>query len=200
MSDAIEFYFDFASPYGYFASTRLDAVAEKFGRACAWKPILLGPAFKASGNARLIDQPLKGAYSRHDWDRMARLMAVPYRFPEPFPVATLAAARAFWWLSDSAPERAKPFARAVFAAYFADGRDVSDKQVVADAGQAAGIARDALLAAIETPDCKARLKDETETAIAKGVFGSPFVIVGGEAFWGADRLWMVEEWLARGGW
>lgn len=200
MPNPIEFYFDFSSPYGYFASTQIDALAERFGRACRWRPILLGPAFKASGNQRLIDQPLKGAYSKHDWQRMARLLAVPYRFPAPFPVATLAAARAFWWLDAADSARAKRFARAVFAAYFAEGRDISDKAVVAELTSAAGIDPAALLAAIEAPEWKARCRDETDAAIAAGVFGSPFIVVDGEAFWGADRLWMVERWLECGGW
>ena len=51
-----------------------------------------------------------------------------------------------------------------------------------------------------TPFIKQRLKDETNAAIEKGVFGSPFVIVDGEQFWGADRLWMVKRWLRSGGW
>lgn len=200
MSDPIDFYFDFSSPYGYFASAKIDALAERFGRACHWKPILLGPAFKASGNQRLIDQPLKGAYSRHDWERMARFMDVPYRFPEPFPVASLAAARAFWWLDGQDPARAKDFARAIFAAYFAEGRDIGRAEVVVAVAAALGIDADALGAAVEDPVWKDRLKAETAAAIERGVFGSPFIIVDGEAFWGADRLWMVKKWLERGGW
>lgn len=197
MAQPVEFYFDFSSPYGYFASLRVDEMAARHGRACRWHPILLGPAFKASGNARLIDQPLKGAYSRHDWDRLARLWGVPYRFPDPFPVTTLAAARAFWWLAAEAGEAAaKSFARRAFAAYFAENRDISDKAVVAALHDRPGD----LLAAVEDPAWKQRCKDETEAAIAKGVFGSPFILVDGEGFWGADRLDMAEEWLRRGGW
>lgn len=200
MAAPIAFYFDFASPYGYFASTRIDAIAERSGRACVWKPILLGPAFKASGNARLIDQPLKGEYSRRDWERTARLMAVPYRFPDPFPVATLAPARVYWWLEAGDPDRAKDYARAVFAAYFAGGRDVSDRSVAADLAGGVGADPAAASAAIEDPAWKAKCREETEAAITAGVFGSPFVVVDGEPFWGSDRLWMVEEWLRRGGW
>jgi 2-hydroxychromene-2-carboxylate isomerase len=63
-----------------------------------------------------------------------------------------------------------------------------------------GIERAALLAAVADPAIKERLKEATAAAIRRGVFGSPFVLVDGEAFWGADRLHQVETWLARGGW
>ncbi len=63
-----------------------------------------------------------------------------------------------------------------------------------------GIAGDALRQAVEDPAVKARLRQETEQAIACGVFGSPFIIVDGEPFWGSDRLPQVERWLTTGGW
>jgi 2-hydroxychromene-2-carboxylate isomerase len=57
-----------------------------------------------------------------------------------------------------------------------------------------------VLAGLNDDAVKQRLKDETDAAIKKGVFGSPFFIVDGEGFWGADRLWMVKRWLKSGGW
>lgn len=197
---AIDFYFDFSSPYAYFASHRIDALAAEFGRQVAWRPILLGPAFKASGNARLIDQPLKGAYARHDWERVARLTGVPYRLPDPFPVATMAAGRAFYALAARDAAQAKAFARAVFAAYFAEGRDITARETVAAIAAGIGLDKGEILAFTEDPVWKQRLKDETEAAVARGVFGAPFVFVGDEGFWGWDRLEMVAEWLRRGGW
>jgi 2-hydroxychromene-2-carboxylate isomerase len=197
---AIDFYFDFSSPYAYFASHAIDGLAAEFGREVTWRPILLGPAFQASGNQRLIDQPLKGAYARHDWERVARLTGVPYRFPDPFPVATVAAARAFWWLDGRDGALAKRFAQAVFAGYFAEGRDISERDVVTSVGEAVGVPGADLLAAVDAPEWKAKLREATDGAVARGVFGAPFVIVDGEAFWGWDRLPIVRAWLDRGGW
>jgi 2-hydroxychromene-2-carboxylate isomerase len=57
-----------------------------------------------------------------------------------------------------------------------------------------------LLDALQQPAVKDRLRVETEAAMARGVFGSPFLIVDGEPFWGADRLEQVDLWLQRGGW
>ena len=199
MANAIEFYFDFSSPYGYFASVRIDDLAARFGRRVAWKPIMIGAAFKESGNRPLVEQPIKGDYSRHDWRRLARLLDVAWVLPEPFPIATLAAARAFWWLAEGDAALAKRFARAAFHAYFADGRDISKAETVAEVAASLDIDGPALLAAVRDPAIKERLKRETDEAIKRGVFGSPFVFVDGEGFWGADRLWMVERWLERGG-
>jgi 2-hydroxychromene-2-carboxylate isomerase len=68
--------------------------------------------------------------------------------------------------------------------------------VVAEiAAQSAGVAKDEVLAALNDAAIKERLKTETDAAIAKGVFGSPFIIVDGEPFWGSDRLEQIDKWL-----
>ena len=95
---------------------------------------------------------------------------------------------------------AQSFAHAAFGAYFADGRDISATATVAEVAASLDIDGPALLAAVQDPAIKERLKQETDAAIARGVFGSPFLFVDGEGFWGADRLWMVKRWLERGGW
>jgi len=200
MPDPIEFYFDFSSPYGYLASTRIDALAEKHGRAVTWRPFLLGVAFKTTGQVPLVDQPLRGPYSRHDFARSARLLGVRFQLPEPFPFPSMAACRAFYWLADRDPEQAKALARSVYHAAFGLGRDVRAAEAVAEVAQPLGIDRTALLAAVNDPAVKERLRAETEAALARGVFGSPFIIVDGEPFWGHDRLEQVERWLATGGW
>ena len=201
MSDPIEFYFDFSSPYGYLASERIDAVAARHGRDVAWRPWLMGVAMKVTGSALLVDRPMISAYSRHDMDRSARLLEVPFAFPEPFPIATVAACRAVYWMDGHAgADAAKPLARALYRAYFADGRNVSEPDVVADVAAGAGIDRDALLAGIAEPAVKERLKEVTNGAIERGIFGSPFFIVDGEPFWGHDRIAQVEHWLETGGW
>jgi len=200
MSKTVDFYFDFSSPYAYFAADGVEQVVAETGATCRWIPILLGPAFKASGNQLLITQPLKGAYSRHDWERLGRLTGIPYAFPDPFPVATIAAARAFWWLDGLDKAAAKIFARSLFAAYFAQNRNIGDKAVVAEVAGECGHDAAAALAAMDDPLFKVRCKDETDAAIARGVFGSPFFMVGDEGFWGSDRLPMVRRWLETGGW
>lgn len=200
MPASIDFFFDFSSPYGYFASTRIDAIAARHGREVTWRPFLLGAAFKTTGQSPLVQQPLRGPYHAHDFPRTARRLGVPFVMPESFPFASLAAARAYYWLLDTDPGKAKALARAVYHAAFGEGRNVTPAETVAVIAEPLGIGRSELLAAVNDPAIKERLKLETDTAIARGVFGSPFVFVDGEPFWGSDRLDQVEEWLATGGW
>lgn len=196
----MDFYFDFSSPYAYFAAHQIDAIAARFGRSVAWHPIMIGSAFKASGNKPLIEQPLKGAYSVHDWARMARLSGLPWAMPASFPMAALAPSRLYWYLAEERPDLARPFALAVFDAYFAKGRDPSRLEVTAEIAAGLGLPAELVPDICGAPHWKQKLKDETDAAIARGVFGSPFFILDGESFWGADRLWMVERWLETGGW
>ena len=200
MSDPIEFYFDFSSPYGYLAAERIDDVAARHGRAVAWRPYLMGVAMKVTGSSPLVDRPLIGAYSRHDMARSARRLKVPLSFPEPFPIATIAACRAVYWMERADAEEAKSLARALYRAYFARGRNISEAEVVADVAAESGTDRDALLAGIRDPAVKDRLKEVTNDAVERGIFGSPFFVVDGEPFWGHDRMDEVERWIGTGGW
>ena len=199
MADPIEFYFDFSSPYGYFAAAGIDDVAAKYGRDVAWKPILLGFIMQATGGLPLASQPIKIDYARRDWARLNRLMNVPFIEPENFPIATQAAARTFWWLNDQDPLLAKRFAKAAYSAYFGEGRDIGPVATVADIAVTVGVDRDALLGALQESGVKDRLRTETDLARERGVCGSPFFIVDGEPFWGSDRFWMIRRWLQSGG-
>jgi len=200
MAEPIEFYFEFASPYGYLASTQIDALAARHGRTALWHPIMLGAAFKETGARPLTETPLKGPYLLHDVPRFARLLGVPLRLPPVMPMNSLAASRACIWLEEADPAQAKPLARALLHAHWGEGRDLSSPEAVAEVAAGLAIDRGALLAAVADQRIKNRLKEQTQAAIERGVFGSPFIFVDGEPFWGADRLAQIEAWLARGGW
>src|SRR5690606_22459946 len=80
MPAPIEFYFDFISPYGYFGSEKIAGIASRFERRVDWKPVLLGiTVLKVMGLKPLMDTPLKSDYIRHDKQRMAKLLDVPFR-------------------------------------------------------------------------------------------------------------------------
>ena len=200
MSDPIEFYFDFSSPYGYLASERIDAIAARHGRDVTWRPYLMGVAMKVSGSSPVVNRPMLGEYSRRDMQRSARRLQVPFRFPEPFPIATIAACRAVYWMERADADGAKPLAKALYRAYFVDGRNISEPGVVADVAVESGADRDLLLAGIQEPAIKDRLKEVTNDAVERGIFGSPFFMVGDEPFWGHDRMDEVDRWLETGGW
>ena len=188
MKAPIDFYFDFSSPYGYLASTKIDALAARHGRKVTWRPMLLGAAFKATGGAPLPSIPLKGEYSKRDFLRSARFYGIPYNPPDPFPVSTVAACRAFYSLADGAERR--KLASAFFNAYFVDNLNIGEPAHVLKVARALGLQPD-----IESQAVKDRTRAEVEAALAKGVFGSPYIIVDGEPFWGVDRFEQIERWL-----
>jgi 2-hydroxychromene-2-carboxylate isomerase len=200
MPSPVDFYFDFSSPYGYLAAGKIDDIAARHGRKVNWRPILLGAVFKITGQQPLTAIPLKGAYSKHDLYRSARLYRVPFEIPSKFPLATTGACRVFYYVSDRDPALGRRLALAVFEAYFNGDRDISSNEVVAEIAAKAGVDKDGLYSALNDPALKDRLRTEVETALARGVFGSPYIIVDDEPFWGADRLDHLERWLATGGW
>ncbi|MEI7969158.1 MAG: 2-hydroxychromene-2-carboxylate isomerase [Betaproteobacteria bacterium] len=199
MADPIVFHFDFSSTYGYIASTKIDALAARHGREVVWKPFMIGATLKLTGLPPLPSVPLKGDYSMRDVLRSARFHGVPFRVPTVFPISTQAPARAFYWLADQDPAAARRLAKALYAAYFIDDVNISNPSDTARIAASLGHDPQAILAALEDPGLKARVKAEVDAALARGVFGSPFVFVGDEPFWGVDRFDQIERWLETGG-
>tara|TARA_R110000787_G_scaffold137458_9_gene250436 strand:- start:118614 stop:119216 length:603 start_codon:yes stop_codon:yes gene_type:complete len=200
MADPIEFWFDFSSPYAYFAQAKIDDIGARHGRETIWRPFLLGAVFKITGMPPLVEVPMKGEYCLEDWPRLARFQHLPWTMPDPFPIATIAAARAFYWLDETDPAKAKSFAQACFDTYFGQGIQIGKPDEVAAVAEGIGVDGAALLEAIQQPEIKDKLRLNVEAAVEKQIFGSPMIIVDGERFWGSDRIWMVKKWLQSGGW
>jgi len=195
----VDFWFDFASTYSYPAMMRIGAAAETAGVVVRLRPFLLGPIFKAQGwtTSPFSIYPAKGANMWRDLERLCGDLGVPFRRPEPFPQNSLLAARiAFAGLADSWGE---DFCRAVFRAEFAEGRDIANAAVLGDILAALGIDPQAALAAAQSDPIKAKLRTETESAQAFGIFGAPtFITPDGELFWGNDRLERALRWAQDG--
>ncbi len=196
MASTIDFYFEFSSPYGYLASTQIEALAAETGLTLKWHPILLGPMFKAMGSAPLTQIPLKGDYALRDFKRSAMLAGIPYTQPGTFPIATVAAARAALHAREHHPERAPALIKSLYRAYFADGRPIDQADVVLDVAQESGLDRDEVAQGIESDPIKIALKKEVSEAMERGVFGSPFILIEDEPFWGFDRFEHVKKWVA----
>lgn len=191
----IEFWFDFASGYAYFAALEIDELAERHGRTVVWRPFTLGAAFKVTGAQGLSRTPLKREYARRDWQRLARLKGVPFRPPENHPKTGLPAIRAFYDLERRDAGMAAALAKRIIIGYFQNGLDTDDPNAIATVGASLGIDRDTVLAGIADPEVKIIARQQGEQAVARGVFGSPWIFVDDEPFWGSDRLPMVERWL-----
>jgi 2-hydroxychromene-2-carboxylate isomerase len=195
----IDFYFDFSSPYGYLASQKIEALAERHGRTVDWHPMLLGVVFKQTGAAPLTEVPVKGPYSKHDFFRSARYHAVPFNMPPVFPIPAQAPSRVMLWAKAGSPADGVRVAKALYRAFFVDGRDISKPDVAAEVAGEQGLDAAQARASVDDPAVKDALKREVDGAIAAGVFGSPYVIVDGEPFWGLDRFDQIERWLREGG-
>lgn len=199
MSAAIDFYFDFSSPYAYFAAERIDELAQRHGRTVDWHPLLLGVIFKSTGVLPLTEVPLKRDYVKRDWQRISRVTGIPFKMPSVFPIASHHPSRAVLFVARSNEQAAKALTLALFRAFFVDGQNIGEADVVLAVAKAQGLDVESIAQGMADPAVKEQLKHEVGAAEARGVFGSPFVIVDGEPFWGFDRFDMLEDWLARGG-
>lgn len=142
----IDFWYDFASTYSYLAAMRAEPLAAAAGVTLHWRPFLLGPIFKSHGmeTSPFNLYPVKGRYSARDMVRFAALQGLPkFILPMPFPANSLLASRTVLALSDDARPK---FSRAVYRAEFAEGRDISNRTVIAEILQALGHDAEAVLA------------------------------------------------------
>jgi 2-hydroxychromene-2-carboxylate isomerase len=199
----IDFYFDFISPFGYFASLRIDALGAAHGRHVSWHSMLLGVSvLKVMGLKPLLEIPLRGDYLKRDAARYMRRHGISIkRAIDSPPSNPLFAGRAFHWLRHNAPDRARNAAAALFAAYWVEDIDLdTPDRVAAIAGMGSEADRRAVLDGIAGPEGAALLRQAVDASLARGVFGSPSFIVDGELFFGVEKLELVAEWLACGGW
>lgn len=192
----LDFHFDFISPYGYFASLRIEAMAARHGRTVRWHPMLLGVSvMKVMGLKPLLDTPLKGPYTERDVLRYAREHRVPMQRRPADPVMQpLACARAMAWVAAHRPGQAAPAAHRIYAAYWGQGQDLSTPESLRP------VVGDELAEAAASDEAARLLRAEVDAALAAGIFGSPTVVVDGEPFWGIDKFEQIERWLERGGW
>ncbi len=190
MAPALEFYFDYGSPYSYLADSQVEAIARHSGASLVRKPMLLGGVFKSTGNASPMTIALKAKWATTDLPMWARHYRVPFR-PNPFfPVNTLALMRgAAAAQIDGVFEKYHP---AMFRAMWVDGRNLNDMKEVAGVLTAAGLDAQKFGQRIQDQDVKDRLKATTDEAVARGVFGAPTSFVDGRMFFGNDRLPFVE--------
>jgi 2-hydroxychromene-2-carboxylate isomerase len=202
MADDIDFYFSFGSPPGYFASAVIDGLAAKHGRGVRWRPLDLSEIFAEEGLKPTVAYPRKGAYHLRDWARTARLHDIPFEGrPQVESSPSAPVAVIYYWLADTlGAEAARRFARDAFAAFFVGHREVGAATVLAELVQAAGGDGTATAEVLADPARRERLAQASRAAADAGVFGSPYIVVDGEPFWGFDRLPQIERWLASGGW
>lgn len=194
---ALEFWYEFASPYSYLSATRIAGLAEAAGIEILWRPFLLGPIFAAQGwpTSPFNLYPAKGRYMVRDMERLALARGRAFHLPASFPANGLVAARIALvgaqqgWVGD--------FSARVFQAEFERAADISDKAVLASCLEDIGIAAEPIIAKAQSEANKHALRQQSERAAELGLFGAPsFVTRDGELFWGDDRLQQAIAWAA----
>ncbi|QFG31573.1 2-hydroxychromene-2-carboxylate isomerase [Pseudomonas umsongensis] len=196
MSKTVEFYFDLGSPATYLAYTQLPKICEQTDSQLVYVPILLGGVFKATGNASPATVPAKGRYMFIDLDRYAKRYGVPLKINPHFPINTLVLMRAVTGMQMRHPERFAAFVDCMFKALWIEGRNLNDPATVGAVLSENGFDPEEILALSAEEDVKSALKDTTEKAVQRGVFGAPSMFVGEQLFFGQDRLDFVIEALS----
>ena len=196
MTKAVEFYFDFGSPYSYLAYKALPAIAAAHGAQIVWRPMLLGGVFKATGNHSPAEVPAKSRWMHQDMQRWAARYGAVFRFNPHFPINTLVLMRGAVGMQMRGPDFPQ-YVDAVFHAMWAEPRDLGQAAEIAAVLRQAGLDADAFLALVNDTAVKEQLKKNTEEAVARGVFGAPTFFVGEDMFWGQDRLDFVAAALSR---
>jgi 2-hydroxychromene-2-carboxylate isomerase len=187
---SVEFWFEFASTYSHVAAQRIEAAARAAGVPLTWRPFLLGPIFQRQGwnDSPFNIYPAKGAYMWTDMERQCAKHGVPFRKPSQFPRPSLLATRIALTL-ESSPALVGEFVRRVYLANFRDDADTSSNDVVRGVLQSMALPDgDSVLERANSNETKDRLRQRSEEAIARGIFGAPTFLIGSELYWGNDRL------------
>ena len=185
----IELWFEFGSNYSYLSVMRIEEEARRYGVRIVWKPLLLGPIFRALGieNSPFVLQKEKGSYVQQDMARLCRKYGLaPWAKPSVFPrlgvlplrIALLGLEQR--WIG--------AFCRKVMELNFVRDQDINQPEQMVPIVAELGLTASGLIERAQSEPIKTRLRDQTEEARAKGIFGAPTFFVGTEMFWGNDRL------------
>jgi 2-hydroxychromene-2-carboxylate isomerase len=177
------FYLDLGSPYVYLAAERLDTLGLN---DVEWQPISLGGLFKLTGRSSWARTPRRELGMAEIEARAAHYGLPPLRWPEGWPGHYLHANRSCL----AAGERGllEPYARTALRMAFAEGRDLSRTEEVLEAARRCGLDPVWVAKRIAEQDLKDRLREATDAAHARGVFGVPTLAVGDRLYWGDDQL------------
>jgi len=196
----IDFIFDFGSPNAYLVMKVLPEMAARYDAEIKLIPCLLGGIFKGTGNQAPFNAfaGIKGKldYERLELERFVSLHGLhAFRQNPHFPINTLGLMRGM-----VAAQHSGVMARyvdVVLSAMWEQGAKLDDPQVLLDVLNRGGLDGQAMIDLSSSPEVKAELVRNTEEAVARGVFGIPTFFVGGEMFFGKERLGQIEAVLAQ---
>lgn len=196
----IEFFYDYSSPWTYFASDRIEDFCARNKAELVWKPFLVGGVFNKVNptvyQRRENPVPPKDNYYRKDMADWARYLDIKMVRPSVFPVNSVKALRGAFVAIDAGTISA--YSKAVFTAYWRDDKDISQDAVLREIVKAAGMDADGFFAKIADDTVKRKLFATTDDLIARGGFGTPtFFIDRDDMYFGNDRFELMQAALDR---
>jgi len=195
MSEPIEFYLEFVSPFAYIAAKETEIVAAKHGREVIWRPIAFGHLCKALGIERPASIPQKLKYILMDSTRSAAMSGISITKPAVFPVDAKLARLAFYALNKSDKELAKKFAAGVFEVFWVKGMEITEPAHLENLASSLDLDADFLVNAAQDQDAKVDMIAATNSAVDSDAFGVPWFKIGDQVFWGADRVSHIDKYL-----
>lgn len=184
--ERVDFYFDYLSPYAYFAAERLPGLCARHGAEVVYHPVLFAGLLNHWGQLGPAEIPAKALYTFRDAARWAALEGLPFRAPRFHPFVPLTALRLS--LAEVAADDQARVVETLFRHGWGQGGDLGDPGALGAALDGAGLDGNALLERAHGDAPKAALRTATDAAIARGVFGIPTVDACGELLWGFDRM------------
>ena len=188
--EAIQFFFEFASPYSYVASLEIDEVAASAGRSVEWRPIELASVWAEHGvlEAYTATRRLKRPYILRDAVRCANAKGIAMARPSAPATDTSLAKLAYWGLRHADAPLAKRFLQSVWHSYFGEGKPIGALEDLADAAAAVNLGALQIQVAAAWAGARQAQDQSNSDAVRSGCFGVPWFIADGECFFGQDRL------------
>ncbi len=199
MSTAPQFLFDFGSPNAFLSHEAIPAIERRIGVKFEYFPILLGGIFKATNNRSPVET-LAGIKNKPEFQALEterflkRFNVRPYTLNPFFPVNTLNLMRAA--IAARSEGVFEKYVDAVFHHMWVEPKKMDDPDVAIGALTASGLDAAKLFARAQEPEVKAKLIENTQSAVERGAFGSPTFFVGKEMFFGKEQLREVEEMVS----
>lgn len=196
----IEFFFDYSSPWTYFAFSRVENFCARNKAELVWKPFLVGGVFNKVNPSvyqrRENPVPPKDNYYRKDMEDWARYIGIGMIRPSVFPLNSVKALRgAFVAIADG---RISAYSKGCFEAYWVHDKDISQEDELKKVAVAAGLDGDAFMTRIAEEPIKRKLFETTDDLIRRGGFGSPtFFLDGNDMYFGNDRLELIQAAIDR---
>ncbi len=184
----IEFWFEFASTYSYPAAMRIESLASKHGVHVDWRVFLLGPIFKDVGwnDSPFNLYPAKGRYMWRDVKRMCDIYGIPFNRPSAFPRNGLLASRIACRFSEEPwlPQ----FVKSVYTANFVRDLDIASAEILEECLVGCAADPGKVIEEAQSSQSRQALRERTEEATDRDIFGAPTFFLGGDMYWGNDRL------------